>query len=116
MDFITAGTVSQRPGIATGTTSALGQIRYNSTSYRFEGYSRRGTNNDWVSLEGISDSLGRNYITVLDTDATDLEEIHFYTGDNNGVGMRMKINTTGDVGIGYTTAEALGANKFSGYR
>ena len=104
---IPVGTTAERPGTAANTTLAKGQIRFNTTTKRYEGYSQRGTSNTWVNLEEVMDSTGNNYITTLDTDGTDLEEIQFYTGSGT-TGLSMNINSSRDVGIGYGALDTLG--------
>ena len=67
---IPVGTTGTRPG-----TPTAGQIRYNSTLQRYEGYN--GTN--WIILQGVEDLDGDTKITAELTEGANDNTIRFYS-------------------------------------
>ena len=82
---VPVGTTQERPnGIS-------GFLRYNSTTSQFEGYA----GNNWGSLGGLIDVDQDTYISAETLPGIDNDELTFYTAGSQ----RMKINSTGTVGI-----------------
>ena len=87
--IIPVGTTAERP------SSATGIIRYNSETSQFEGY---GTSS-WGSLGGVIDVDQDTKITAEDSSGVDNDQLKFFTVNSE----RMRIDSTGNVGIGTTT-------------
>jgi len=66
---IPAGTTAQRPGVP-----AVGMIRYNTTTSRFEGY-----DGNWIVLTGVYDLDADTYITAELTPGANDNIIRFYS-------------------------------------
>ena len=82
------GTTGNRPGAPTS-----GDIRFNSTTSRFEGYN--GTN--WKTFTTLVQDIDLDtYIQVEDSDGADNDQIDFYTANTQ----RMVIHSDGNIGIG----------------
>ncbi len=67
---IPAGTTAQRPSVP-----AVGMIRYNTTTSKFEGY-----DGNWVVLTGVYDLDADTYITAELTPGANDDTIRFYAG------------------------------------
>ena len=88
---IPVGTTAERPD---QTIVESGQIRFNTTLHRYEGYNDR---NAWSSLGGVVDNEQSTYITVLsDDNTTDTHEIRFFTSEVQ----EAIIDEDGNVGFG----------------
>ena len=87
---IPVGTTAQRPS---GSDALAGQIRYNTTSNTFEGYT---SSSNWQNLGSLIDSDEDTYIRVMADDfVTDTDTIRFITNSNEVV----RINSSGYLGI-----------------
>ena len=87
---IPVGTTAQRPS---GSDALAGQIRYNTTSSTFEGYT---SSSNWQNLGSLIDSDEDTYIRVMADDfVTDTDTIRFITNSNEVV----RINSSGYLGI-----------------
>ena len=88
---IPVGTTAERPD---QTRVEPGQIRFNTSLHRYEGYNDQ---NVWSTLGGVVDNEQTTYITVLSDDmTTDTHEIRFFTNDvQEGI-----IDEDGNVGFG----------------
>ena len=69
---IPAGTTAQRP-----TVPAVGMIRYNTTTSKFEGY-----DGNWIVLTGVYDLDADTYITAELTPGANDNTIRFYSNGN----------------------------------
>ncbi len=116
---IPVGTTAQQPG-----TPANGMMRYNSTTGKFEFYengswtnyssstagwllSGNATSSAWTGSAGsYLGTTSANPLVLATTNAT-AQDIRFFTGAN-GANERLRINSTGEVGIGTSGAPGYG--------
>jgi len=90
-----SGTTANRPG-----SPSAGDIRFNSTTSRFEGHN--GSN--WKTFTTLVQDIDLDtYIQVEDADGADNDQIDFYTANTQ----RMVIHSDGNVGIGLAVPTKL---------
>jgi len=82
-----SGATSDRSG-----SPNTGDIRFNTTTTRFEGY----TGSAWKTFTTIMQDIDKDtYVTVEDSDGTDNDQIDFFTAGSQ----RMVIHSDGNIGI-----------------
>ena len=100
--LIPKGTTAQRP------TATDGLLRYNTEQTTFEGYS----NGNWGPIGGgAADLDGDTYIQAETSVGADEDELQFFTNGTE----RMKIDSSGNVGIGTNTPSAKGSTTLQLY-
>ena len=86
---IPVGTTAQRP------TNATGQIRFNTTDGRFEGYD----GNAWAGLGGVVDVDQDTFIRAETTPTADNDDLEFFTGGTKRVTLDENSMTFNDASL-----------------